>query len=283
MTAKPNYTYSLRSEWPRRVETPSAIGANFVDMLDALSRVDPIFGDWILLDPPNPSSGDAMTDYLNIKLVPLDAARQRITQIIENNVSLNDAREPCPDEGYAGLARVGGWHDDSRTVHMRLEAGGPNGGSTALGFGKRLEATDPTIVTYSMYRAVLLAINRVWRPRCACAYAFRVDRISVPGAEVAPGVVGTRIDSPVAVPIDPTFPYSIFHIPWIAYLSAEDASDVTPPRDILTERTPDGGILMSATTDRLDPMNFDHARRARMIADLMIARLGSDGRAQAAR
>jgi hypothetical protein len=280
---KPNYTYSLRSEWPERVETAATIGAKFVNMLDALSGIDPIFGNWILLDPPNPSSGDAMTDYLNIKLVPLAVARPRIWQIVENNVVLDDAREPRPEDGYSTHARVGGHFDDSRTVHMGLKTGGRDGGSTNLKFGERLKATDPTIVTYPMYKAALLAINAVWRPRWACAFAFRVDTISVPGAEVAPGVVGTRIDRPVAVPIDPTFPYSIFHIPWIAYLSAEDASDVTPPRDILTERTPDGGLLMSATTDRLDPMNFDHARRARMIADLMITRLGSNGRAQAVR
>jgi len=98
---------------------------------------------------------------------------------------------------------------------------------------------------------------------------------SVPNVEVAPGVVGTRIDSMARVPLDPTFPYSIFHIPWIAYLSAEDATGVTLPSDILTERTPDGGLLMSATTDRLDPMNPEHARRARILAGLMIARFGA--------
>lgn len=283
MMVKPNYTYSLRSELPGRVETPSAIGAKFVNMLDALSGIDPIFGDWIVLDPPNPRSGDAMTDYLNIKLLPLAVARPRIRQIVEDNVVLDDAREPCPEAGYAMRARVGGHFDDSRTVHMGLKAGGRDDGETNLQFGESLKATDPAIVTYPMYKAALLAINAVWRPRWACAFAFRVDTISVPGAEVAPGVVGTRIDSAAAMPLDPTFPYSIFHIPWIAYLSAEDAGDVTPPRDILTERTPDGGLLMSATTDRLDPMNFDHARRTRIIADLMIARLGSNGSAEGAR
>jgi hypothetical protein len=47
---------------------------------------------------------------------------------------------------------------------------------------------------------------------------------------------------------------------------------VAPTRDILTERTPDGGFLMSTTTDRLDPDNPEHARRARIIAEAMIAR-----------
>jgi hypothetical protein len=38
MTTQPNYTYSLRSKWPGRVETPAAIGAKFVNMLDAFER-----------------------------------------------------------------------------------------------------------------------------------------------------------------------------------------------------------------------------------------------------
>jgi hypothetical protein len=278
MTTQPNYTYSLRSKWPGRVETPAAIGAKFVNMLDALSGIDPIFGDWTIFDVPNPSLGDAMTDCLNTKLVPLDVARPHITQIIENNVVLDDARQPSPEEGYTGLARVGGELDDSRTVHMRLKAAGRDGGSTDLEFGKSLEPTDLTIVTYPMYKAALLAINAVWRPRWACAYAFRIDYISVPGAEVAPGVVGTRFDRMASVPLDPTFPYSIFHIPWIAYLSAEDATGITLPSDILTERTPDGGVLMSATTDRLDPMKPEHARRARVLADLMIPRFGASSK-----
>lgn len=280
MTAKPNYTYSLRSEWHGRVETPSAIGVKYASMLDALSRVNSIFDNWVLSDFPNPSSGDVVTDCLNVKFVPLDIARSRITQLVENNVVLDDARQPNPTEGYTGIARAGEFNDP-RTAHMRLEAGGRGDGGTDLEFGRRLEPTDPTIVSYRMYKAALLAINAVWRPRWACAFAFRIDTISVPRVEVAPGVVGTRIDSAVSVPLDPTFPYSVFHIPWIAYLSAEDAIGVTLPRAIFTERTVDGGLLMSATTDRLDPMNPEHARQARILADLMIARCGSNGRARA--
>jgi hypothetical protein len=41
--------------------------------------------------------------------------------------------------------------------------------------------------------------------------------------------------------------------------------------EILTERMPDGGLLMSATTDRLDPMNPEHVRGARILAETLIA------------
>jgi hypothetical protein len=45
-----------------------------------------------------------------------------------------------------------------------------------------------------------------------------------------------------------------------------------PYPEILTERTPEGELLMSATEDRLDPTVPDHWRRARMIAEIMVAR-----------
>ena len=49
MTTKPYYVYSIRSQWRGRIETPVAIGAKFVNMLDALSGIDPIFSDWLSL------------------------------------------------------------------------------------------------------------------------------------------------------------------------------------------------------------------------------------------
>jgi hypothetical protein len=100
--------------------------------------------------------------------------------------------------------------------------------------------------------------------------------------EISPGLKATRVDSITQVPLDPTFPESTFHIAWIAYLSAEHAAGLTLSRDILTERTSDGGLLMSATTDRLDPDNPGHVRRARIIADAMIARFdASSGESRA--
>jgi len=76
------------------------------------------------------------------------------------------------------------------------------------------------------------------------------------------------------VPSDPTFKDSVFHIPWIAYPSTPLAAGVTLPREIITEHTPDGGHLMIATTDRLDPKNPEHLPRARLILETMLARTG---------
>jgi hypothetical protein len=116
----------------------------------------------------------------------------------------------------------------------------------------------------------LLAISAAWNAQWSYAHAIRNDVVKVP-IDLAPGVPAFRIDAAPEVPLDPTFPKSAFHVPWITYLSADRAAGVTLGREILTERTPDGGLLMSATTERLDPMNPDHARRARILAETMIA------------
>jgi hypothetical protein len=133
-----------------------------VNTLDALSRIDSIFNNWLLVDFPNPSSGDAATDYSNMKMVSLGTARPRITEIIENNVVLNDARDPSPDEGYSVVA-VGGELYSPREVHIGLKAGGKYDGDMPLEFGCNKGPSDLTMVTYPLYKAALLTINAVWR------------------------------------------------------------------------------------------------------------------------
>jgi hypothetical protein len=281
MTTEPYCGYFIRSQWRARLETPAAIGGKVLQMLDALSRIDPALSNWILADYPNPSTGDEETDLLNIKSIPLASARPRITEIIENYVVRYDGYEPGPDDNYhayAATSEIVG----PRSVGVTIDTGGKYKGEMSLKIGWHM-APDLTIVTYPLYKAALLAINAIWPAPWACAYAFRCGAVSVPGVEIVPGLVATRIDGVPQVPLDPTFPDSIFHIPWIAYLSSEHADGVTLTRDIVTERTPDGGLLMSTTTDRPDPDNPEHVRRARMIAEVMIARFdASSGESRSA-
>jgi hypothetical protein len=104
MTREPYYEYFIRSKWPGRVETPAAIGAKFLTTLDALSRVDPILGNWLIADHPSRKSGDLMIDSLNIEATPVASARPRIAEVIENYVVRADFNEPDPDSGYHAFA-----------------------------------------------------------------------------------------------------------------------------------------------------------------------------------
>ena len=116
---------------------------------------------------------------------------------------------------------------------------------------------DPEVVTYPVFKGALLAINATWPAVWACAYAFRMDYDKVPlftGAAL--------------------FPYSVFHIPWLAYLSAPLGAGIELPPEIKTECTPDGGLLMIAADERLEPTDPEHLRRARILAQIMITRTG---------
>jgi len=240
------FKYSIRSELPFGSETPASIGAKFVDTLDSLTRIEPtLFTNWKVTDIP------AMTSQ------PLATARSRIADIVESNVSRDEFREPDPDYGHSAVA----FTDkvvESRRIHLRVRTGGKFERTTCLETGRWKVLPDPTIVTYPIFKDALFAINAIWPPLWACAYAFRVDYFEKPLASGAP-----------------LFPYSRFHIPWMGYLPASPTKRfVLPPPEIVTERTPDGGLLMIATEDRLDPTNPEHLRRARIIAETMIAGTG---------
>jgi len=256
---EPYYKFFIRSGWEGRTESPSAIGAKFVSTLTALSRIDPIFADWTILDAHNRLS------------FPLAEAQSRIAAVIGDNVVRDDDDEPEPWNGYHVSALTGKF-DNPRTVKFRVEAGGKRSSQTQLEFGDWKRPPDPAIVTYPRFKAALLAINAIWLAPWASAQAFRSGTVEVP-IELG-GVRVTRMDGVTQVPGDPAFPDSMFNISWIAYLSAPFVGGLKLAPEILTERMPDGGLLMSATTERFDPTNPVHLRGARVIAETMIACIG---------
>jgi hypothetical protein len=256
------FTYSIRFSVPKNPQSPASIGAKFVDTLDALSRIDPtIFTNWAIMDFPAMAA------------LPLESSRSQIAAIIERNVERDDWDDPEPAGGYT----ANGFTADvaeSRSIDLRIKAGGKDMGEINLETGDYKVYPDPAIVTYKMFKAALLAINAIWPSAWACAYAFRSESTRVPEVD-APGVVSYSLVDVPMIPSEPTFPRSLFHVAWFAYLSPELAAGLKLVPEILAERTPDGGLLMSAATERLDPLNSEHRRRARVLVETMIARTGT--------
>jgi hypothetical protein len=239
------FKYSIRSAPPVGPESSNTLGTKFLNALDALNHIDPaIFTNWQIMDFPASAS------------IPLAAARPRIGAIVEANITRDDHGKPSPHYGYSCAAFTDN-AAKSRNITLRIKAGGKDKGHISLETGSYKVAPDPSILTYPFFRAVLLAINAIWSPPWNCAQAFRVDYHEVP---LFPGA--------------PLFPYSRYHIPWIAYLSGPLAAGVDRTPEILSERTPNGGLLMTATEDRLDPSNPEHLSRARVLADTLIAQTG---------
>jgi len=239
--------YCVRSSLPAGPEKPAAIGAKFIKTLDGLSGIDQqILADWEIMD------------YPAVRSVPLATARSCIATMIEENVMRDQLRQPLPDEGYTAGALTNA-ASDTRRMHLTINVGGEkNKGDTSLELGDLYDSPpDLSIVTYPVFKAALLAINAIWPPSFAWASAYKSDYWMTP---LFPGA--------------PLFPFSRFHITWLGYLSAPLADGVQLPSEIKSERTPDGGLLMTAAEERLDPGNPEHWRHARILAEIMVNRTG---------
>lgn len=258
-----NYSYAVRGEWAGPAdEKPIVTGAKFLQTLDTLNGIDPVFSGWQVYRNWQIAEDDQP------RSLPLDTARNRITEIVESGISRDDFNEPTPGYGYIVGATFGA--RGARRVAFSAWTGNQ---TFELKFGEWNVASDLSMVTYRVFKGALLAISAAWDAKWAYAHAVRQDKVKVPVA-FGGGVPAFRIESPPPVPIDPTFPKSIFHVPWIIYLSGRRAAGLKLTPEILTERTPDGGVLMSATKDRLDPTNPEHVRRARVLAETLFACTG---------
>jgi hypothetical protein len=231
-------------ELPRRHEAPAVIADKFLHSLDALSQVDPLFAKWKVLD------------LLAEVSLPLAIARQRIAAIVENNVARDDDGRPEPASGYDAVA-VTDNAIRSRIVEFSVGAGRVLGDEMALRVGDLLYPPDPLIVKYGLFRQAILATSAIWQPIWASVSALRADYAEEPIVAGAP-----------------LFPYSAFHIPWIAYVEPARAVGFALPAEIRTERAPDGGLLLTVTEEPLDPTNPEHLRGARIVAETMIAQVG---------
>ena len=238
------FRFSIYYEVPRRGETPAVIGAKFLQTLDALSRIDPLLARWKVLDRPTLAS------------VPLADARPRIATIIEDFVVLDDDGQPEPESGYSAIG-VTDTAIPSRQVEFSVNAGGLVRDEMMLHVGGILHPTDPLMVEYNLFRGALLATSAIWQPTWACAAAIRRD-----------------YSKEAIVPSAPLFPASVFRIPWIAFLSPALAVGFPLPAEIRTARVPDEGLLLTVTDEPFDPTNPEHLRRARILAESMIARAG---------
>ncbi len=258
-----NYRYTVQGKWSGPAdEKPAVTGAKFLQTLDALSGIAPLFEGWQF------TGQWQIPEAHRSSFVPLAIGRKCIAEIVERGVYIDDFNKPCPENGHTVIAVAGarGPRRVSVSASTSLQR-------FVLSFGEYNLASDLSIITYPLFKAALLAISAVWDAQWAYAHACRNDMVKVP-IDFAPGVPAFRIDSALPVPIDPTFPRSAFQVPWIVYLSAQRAAGLKLIPEILVEHTPKGGLLMSAATERLDPTNPEHVRRARVLAETLIARTG---------
>ncbi len=220
----------IRGRWEARAETPEQLSARFLRMIDAFVEIDPIFSLWAC-------------DYRQPRI--LEMLRDRFAEEVAAKVAQDGSGTRYPQFGY----RFGAYTRDAPegcSFIVECNAGAtaetalPNDVTMAT-FGQ--PNPDPNIVDYRLMRAALLAIVDAWEPVQAAAFSNQLF-----------------LRSPEA---------NYFRNAWIQYLCPWLAEKITPPPTVLAEHLPNGGLLMSATTETFDVDNPAHLAAARDMAAAM--------------
>ncbi|HEY3798189.1 MAG TPA: Imm52 family immunity protein [Caulobacteraceae bacterium] len=239
--------YRVLGVWSARATSPAAIAKTFLSTLDKMSAADSLLTNWGNFKFHEDGSRTG---------VSLDAVRADFSRFVTGCPSVDYEGEP---NGFS-VGMVSDFapemEPDDRTAVSGVHAGDPTRDRFEFWNGSYLGPANPDVVTYPRYRLVFRTLVNAWSPAWARATC------SVPGKY------------PAEVSGDPTFPYSGFQMPWMAYLAPDRAGPVKPPPQVITERTSDGGLIMIAAETRLIPGDPVHMKASRAIAEIMIEHSG---------
>ncbi len=222
--------YYVHAAWRAREETPDALADRFVRMIDELRRIDPLLELWKTRDR-------------RARKYDFEAIRDRYVEIVKKCISRDDFGDVSPLEGYWLQASTRG--QPSSRHYRILSHVGAHGytrcNQNFLWFDtSSMETPDAGAIVYAIFRPVLLAIVEAWEPEdCVASCAQMRER----------GLEGT----------------GHFRAPWMQYLFSDFAALITPPDDVLVEHLPNGGLLMTATTETFDVDNPAHVAAAQSI------------------
>jgi hypothetical protein len=223
--------YYIRASWEARAETPDELAGRFLRMIDALKEIDPVFSLW--------TCGRK-------RLVDFEKVRDRYAEEVAAGFARNDWGEPTPVYGYS-FGAVTRDTPRERFFAVRCNAGGtacsPFPNAVTLTTSSNKATLDPNVVGNRVFRPALLAIVDAWEPVRAGAYSQQLIQLNESASR--------------------------FPAAWIQYLCPWLAQKITPPPTVLSERLPNGGLLMSATTETFDVDNPAHLKAAQDMAAAM--------------
>ncbi|MGH6793755.1 MAG: Imm52 family immunity protein [Methylocella sp.] len=220
--------FTICAYWERRAETPDALAARFVRTIDRLQEIDPVFALWIC-GRKRPKK--------------FETVRDRYAEEVAAGLTKDHRGEPELINGYR-FGAVTREQARDRTFFLSIHAGSTypmpfaNDITFLTGYNS---IPDPAVITYEIFKPALLAIVEAWDPVCCTSYPLAILNLVEKGL--------------------------YFHETWLQFLCPWLASLVTaPPAPVIVEHLPDGGLLMSATTQTFDVENPAHMAAAREIA-----------------
>jgi hypothetical protein len=232
-----NRSYDITSYWGARPEAADALAGRLKRFLGRLSAIGPEYSSWSFARAGKRG-----------RLDPSDI--RALATMIEKSVARSDDGRPEPESGYQIV--FGNWNDRAsnlESIVFHVNAGCSYDASyftncVSLATEPQPRGT-PSRYTYEVLKAIMLAIIDCWDVTY-CA-AINSDLLYL---EPSPAELGR----------------AFFRLAWIAYISPRLASLLRPPPPLMTERLPNGGILMTATTEQFEVDNPDHVAGARGIA-----------------
>jgi hypothetical protein len=240
-------TYSIRSAWVKDSRSPRWIAEAFLETLKRLEPLSSAMRNWLVINGPE------------FDTLPPPGTAAAMEALVEQSLEWKYPDGPDhPDYGYAVLCMGAPVPRDvgkPDSVHISINAGGLVDNHIAFEIGSPQLPKDYAVITYPVYRGALETLVSVWPCPWAIAYVYDADKAPIDRAQ----------HSEMREP---------FEVAWIGYLSAPLATGLAPPPDLVAERTPGGGLILSAVQTRLDPSNPDHMRRSRQLEAIMLERVG---------
>jgi hypothetical protein len=225
--------YDITAYWGPREEDPGACATLLLRTLDALSAIDPLFGNW----------------YCASRMKMVAAAslnRETLAKLIAKGVSREEDGTPFSLNGY----RFGAFNDTRkhpRAIEISIHAGNSISANyfvnTASMTTAPLDDANASFINLYVFRAAMAAIASAWDVTWCGAYPM--------------DLLGLRTKSNALRPT--------FGLAWMTYISPRFAPMITPPRSAISERLPNGALLMIATEERFETENPAHLAVARDI------------------
>jgi hypothetical protein len=223
--------YAITAYWGPRRENPAECATRLLRMLDALSAIDPVFGNWYCAS--------------RMKMVPAASLDVRaLAALIQKGVSREDNGVPFADNGY-WFGAFNGTRRNQRSIEISINAGSSVSGDHFINMvllrTSPLDNENTSFISFRVFKPLMLAIASAWDTTWCGAYPM--DLLSL----------RTKADRPR------------FSLAWMTYISQRFAPMITPPPTAISERLPNGALVMIATKERFETEDPAHLAVARDI------------------
>jgi immunity protein 52 of polymorphic toxin system len=220
--------YTITAYWGPRREGPAACATRLSRMLDALSAIDPVFGNWY-----------CASRMKMVAATSLDA--KALAALIEKGVSREDTGEPFAENGYW----FGAFNDtrkNPRAIEISIHAGCSTSGVNLVSLKTMpLNEENASFINLPVLKPAMLAIVSAWEATWCVTYPMDLFRLRTSA----------------------TRPW--FSLAWMTYISPRFAPMITAPRAAISERLSNGALLMIASEERFETENPSHLAVARDI------------------